>query len=85
MFLKEKSSCEPMLPSYLPFDVQAEIMFEGCVNPSCIDKIFLKDQNDFNSLKAILSNEIFEMYKSKIIIDDFYFKNRENIKWGVRK
>ena len=69
--------------SYLPGDVQAEILIKGIVPTEYIQEIHFSDSRDFDAFKA-MCEDIALVDKYKMVISDFYFKDRDQIFWEQR-
>ena len=70
---------------YLPTALQTEILFEGTVDNYFIDKVFFNSRQDLKKFKKIIPKNEYSIYKDKLSVDSFYFKNRKSVKWNTRK
>jgi hypothetical protein len=69
--------------SYLPRNVQSEVLIKGNVSTTYIQEIHFLEDCDLNEFKDICK-DITLVNKYNLIVSDFYFKNREQILWGER-
>ncbi len=74
---------EKNLQPYLPTNVQAEILFEGVIPSSFIERICFKNELDFAQFGKQLSDNSL-LNKFDFEISSFYFKVREDIEWENR-
>ena len=69
---------------YLPYDVQAEILFEGTIPIECIDKIYVKNEKHLEWLKDVLGEINYKKNRERIAIKDRYFHSRSYVYWRNR-
>ncbi len=69
--------------SYLPKDVQSEVLIKGNVSTKYIQEIHFMNNADLEEFKNICKKLDFEN-KYTFKVSDFYFKDREQINWVKR-
>ncbi len=69
--------------SYLPKDVQSEVLIKGNVSTKYIQEIHFMNNDDLEEFKNICKKLDFEN-KYTFKVSDLYFKDREQINWVKR-